>query len=1090
MDALEPSDDPLPAPALVPSDRLPAPYTSDSTQPPEPIFIDGVLTRRRLFSRQIKSSDIPTSYRYSTRPTDRHGGRHVFEHEITNCLYTGAQGPGQLVSFVGDIWVKDSEPVGVWASRGDGNWDSWAGNDVKNLVMHAALPSFMLWFNYLSGWTWVVERSKAAKQREWMKNEALVVWTHQIPVPGRAKPQVLCPSMESAVHIFCRIPAATRKKAYSAGAGTSVKDNEANGTATATSTAPAALDYSDALDDNSISAPPSKRPRLEQSTQPLVTERAMNLCATTPPTECTMALPPLRTTPTTIERRSQSRASTPPSPMTPPPPSPSPAAHVALPSGSTSLDPDPNRLWHLATAQSPTHAESVHWANGLQTIMPYVARKHARKQQKDNRRDFLAVKLMAKVSRLGDEHPDTPFVFVTYQDASSSDHLVEQIRRELSCNRVIVVKGLPYDAARFNEKGFSRILGNIDTVRECANLRQSGANKIHRDVSGREFLEMSGQSTECWNLMDLPQVFGQVPYLIEMLADNLWSFVANAKRCYETSGRELQGEIAAARAAAATDADVVAEEVRHALLKAAGERAAFSAQDEGRGSQVMTVDIMRVCHWDLITMAGFLTYTHHDANGLCTWGTIHDGAKCWGVVRFRDEELAARQHPDDLRRLFNKAVVKGQTKISTEACDMYVVFLEPGDTIIMPPGLWHWVYTPVNTIMRGGHFLMYDSMHLTQWSRFLDVMQGEHNTNADHVAMRRILAQMTMALPSSGGKCIRRKQFVALASMVLNEWDYVPAGADNPPQAAQSEDDIEMVLAYRIIKALCITNSIARADTDMQNLPAGTGWSHPDSADSAGAAIDLSILIKRPALACRELVLLVGSAVWVGDKSGLLEPAAPPARALLTVVVDGREQRQRYDSEPRPQINGRIAWHEHAVGSPDSRAAWACAPPPAARVLLCLAPPQPRHPAPIIILLLAAAAHTSAINPSPALFHGTACLRFAHLLMHYPPAPTLHTPHPIPPNHSTNSGSVSGTLKKRTRTSACCPSCPAHHNTITIDVHRIAVHRPSRHRVPRRRARPQHMDYTAQLEPLKLERRPTRMHRRGVSANGLCRVSA
>ncbi len=73
----------------------------------------------------------------------------------------------------------------------------------------------------------------------------------------------------------------------------------------------------------------------------------------------------------------------------------------------------------------------------------------------------------------------------------------------------------------------------------------------------------------------------------------------------------------------------------------------------------------------------------------------------------------------------------------------------PADTIhsILPPGYWHDVYTPVKTIVTGGHFILYPTLHLMEYSRYCD--RGDHgdsNTNASHPSIPRTLAQMALAI--------------------------------------------------------------------------------------------------------------------------------------------------------------------------------------------------------------------------------------------------------------------------------------------------------------------------------------------------------
>jgi hypothetical protein len=77
---------------------------------------------------------------------------------------------------------------------------------------------------------------------------------------------------------------------------------------------------------------------------------------------------------------------------------------------------------------------------------------------------------------------------------------------------------------------------------------------------------------------------------------------------------------------------------------------------------------------------------------------------------------------------------------------------------IQPPGVFHEVYTPVKSIASGGHFLTYNTMHLTDIARVYDSSIYEHRprhtfaTNNVHDAVPRQLTRMMLALPMFVGK--------------------------------------------------------------------------------------------------------------------------------------------------------------------------------------------------------------------------------------------------------------------------------------------------------------------------------------------------
>jgi hypothetical protein len=75
------------------------------------------------------------------------------------------------------------------------------------------------------------------------------------------------------------------------------------------------------------------------------------------------------------------------------------------------------------------------------------------------------------------------------------------------------------------------------------------------------------------------------------------------------------------------------------------------------------------------------------------------------------------------------------------------------ETRIQPPGYWHLVYTPVKGMVSGGHFLSYETLHLTEMACAYDgsenadgVLRKTLATNSAHDISRRVMSMM-LALP-------------------------------------------------------------------------------------------------------------------------------------------------------------------------------------------------------------------------------------------------------------------------------------------------------------------------------------------------------
>ena len=70
----------------------------------------------------------------------------------------------------------------------------------------------------------------------------------------------------------------------------------------------------------------------------------------------------------------------------------------------------------------------------------------------------------------------------------------------------------------------------------------------------------------------------------------------------------------------------------------------------------------------------------------------------------------------------------------------------------MPPGMWHTVYTDVHTMMSGGHFYLYEALHLVEMARFHDRTSGLDAANVLHKGAPRSLARMAILLRDRVGQ--------------------------------------------------------------------------------------------------------------------------------------------------------------------------------------------------------------------------------------------------------------------------------------------------------------------------------------------------
>lgn len=95
------------------------------------------------------------------------------------------------------------------------------------------------------------------------------------------------------------------------------------------------------------------------------------------------------------------------------------------------------------------------------------------------------------------------------------------------------------------------------------------------------------------------------------------------------------------------------------------------------GPQLVRYDNWRSQAWDLMSHAGFLTYPHHDANGLCTYIFAQCGMKIWAILYFKDiyTEMT-RQRLIDL-----STEMVDENDAYQKISEPFNIFLSPGDLL-------------------------------------------------------------------------------------------------------------------------------------------------------------------------------------------------------------------------------------------------------------------------------------------------------------------------------------------------------------------------------------------------------------------------
>lgn len=165
------------------------------------------------------------------------------------------------------------------------------------------------------------------------------------------------------------------------------------------------------------------------------------------------------------------------------------------------------------------------------------------------------------------------------------------------------------------------------------------------------------------------------------------------------------------------------------------------------GRTIIPLDVLKASSWVLFHQGLYHTFAHHDADGFCTWTQILSGKKFWVILH--PKRLKSATNGNDI---YGANMLYSSDKLSEdgyygEATEMAIIYGEPGDIIIMPPGTFHEVYTPCPSVTIGGHFYSYHTLHLTELSRLILRQSKGGLTNADHRSAGLTIALMMACLP-------------------------------------------------------------------------------------------------------------------------------------------------------------------------------------------------------------------------------------------------------------------------------------------------------------------------------------------------------
>ncbi|KAK1218388.1 Lsd1/2 complex PHD finger containing protein Phf2 [Marasmius sp. AFHP31] len=180
--------------------------------------------------------------------------------------------------------------------------------------------------------------------------------------------------------------------------------------------------------------------------------------------------------------------------------------------------------------------------------------------------------------------------------------------------------------------------------------------------------------------------------------------------------------------------------------------------------------------WSLAHDGPTVTWWHHDSDGKMTIVNATSGAKVWTLFVPKPD-----LGPSKLERV-HRWLAGSKDKLPNDKLGKVVnVLLLPGDTLFMPPGMMHLVFTPVPSVFKGSSFWNFDCIHLTALALRADSAAAHILTNVDHdfETVFRSIVRLVIAIPvmSSWGffinQAIRRGVIYSLYDILVNTKNYI-----------------------------------------------------------------------------------------------------------------------------------------------------------------------------------------------------------------------------------------------------------------------------------------------------------------------------
>jgi hypothetical protein len=106
----------------------------------------------------------------------------------------------------------------------------------------------------------------------------------------------------------------------------------------------------------------------------------------------------------------------------------------------------------------------------------------------------------------------------------------------------------------------------------------------------------------------------------------------------------------------------------------------LNTEDDILGPLTILFDMWRAQGWDIVSHGGFVTFTHHDVSGFCTYVFPRSGQKMWGILCVKPELIKDNMDRILLWDLYD-AMIDETWEQLFEMTNMRTILLEPGDVL-------------------------------------------------------------------------------------------------------------------------------------------------------------------------------------------------------------------------------------------------------------------------------------------------------------------------------------------------------------------------------------------------------------------------